>query len=455
MNETTKIAAAVAAILGAGSAFAAGPVPTLSEAAAPNVSLYVAGSSAAKNAVTTALLTNMCGGAANALNITSVSNTNFGAVSCRPGAGTAQGNGALVFTVFYRFEGGSVTGALPIANNLAIATLDLTKTAFITCGTTTCSATVTGTSAANGTTDTFGGAVSDHAINAGILDVEPAALGTAANYPTPYSTTVWGAANPSGVAALPSAILFDQVFGIYVNTNAGVGLRNPLNLSVATVASILHKTVSDWSQVTDTNGLPALTSGSASTPIVLVNREQGSGSRAATDLLIAGDTCQSQGSALKENTNKNFTDYFSTGDVLTALSTNPGGISYATIDNAPKANEVLVNLNGITPTNLAAAAGAYPFWVESTIVSNSGGNAPDATLFTFFTSTLQTIGTAPHLASILANSTVPTGAANVAHVNTSANGDVDSTLGPATIYTNPSIRSKVTCALPTSNATAL
>ncbi len=75
MNETTKIAAAVAAILGAGSAMAAGPVPSLAEAAAPNVSLYLAGSSAAKPAITNALLTNMCGGAANALNVTSVSNT--------------------------------------------------------------------------------------------------------------------------------------------------------------------------------------------------------------------------------------------------------------------------------------------------------------------------------------------------------------------------------------------
>ncbi len=455
MNRNSHIAAAIAAILGtaaAGSALAVGPVPTLAEAAAPDVSLYIAGSSAAKNGVLAALQTNLCGGISNALTITSSPNTNFLAISCRPGTvavPVAGGDGTKVFTIYNRFEGGSVVGALPIANNDPVNQLDLTKTASITCGSTTaCTATVNGTSSANGTTDTFTGAVSTHAVQMGILDVEPAAL-TGNNYPTPYSTAAWGPVNQAGVANLTSGVLFDQVFGIFVNTGTTAGITTPLNLSTQMVAHILTKEITNWSQVTDTNGHQV---SSTSIPIVLVNREQGSGSRAATDLLIAGDVCQAQGSKIAE-ASKTAVDFFSTGDVLNALNTTAGGISYATIDNTLQSNTTLVALNGIAPTNLAAAGGSYPFWVESTYTTNPNA-PPDATLLAYLTSTLQAVGTAPHLKSILAN---PNVGGNTAHIDVASNSNTATGsltgLGSAPIYVNPFSRGKVSCAIPLQTAT--
>jgi len=446
MNRNVHLATAIAAILGSAGAAQAATPPTLAQAAAAAKSIYVGGSSAAKNAVLAAVKVNLCGGVANALTITSTPNTNFGAVSCAPAAGVAGANGTEFFTVYYRFEGGSVTGVLPIANNDAINQLSLTATSFITCAdVNNCTATVTGTSAANGTTDTFGGAVGLHAVQMGISDVEPAAL-TGKNYPTPYSTTAWGPVNPAGVAAVPSSALFDEVYGIFVNTGTTAGISTPLNLSTQMVANILTKKVVNWSQVTDTAGTQV---SSTSIPIVIVNREVGSGSRAATDLLITGDSCQVQGAAIKE-ASATATDYFSTGDVLTALNSQGGGISYASIDNAPQANETLVNLNGDTPSALHAAGGSYPFWVEAVTTSNPN-SVPDAGLSAYLTTTLQTIATAPHLADILAIPGIGS-PANVAHVNVATNGDVATGtltgLGSATIYTNPFTRNKVTCAIP-------
>jgi hypothetical protein len=442
MNRNIQIAAAVAAILGTGTAMAA--PPTLAQAAA-GTALYVAGSSAASKAVLGALQTNMCDGLANALNIVGSPNANFGAVSCAPAAGKFTGaNGTAVFTVYYRFEGGSVTGVLPIANNDAVNQLDLSLTQFITCADANdCTATVNGNSATNGTGDTFTGAVSQKAVQMGISDVEPGAL-IGNNYPSKYSTTAWGPVNQSGVAGVPSAPLFDEVYGIYVNTGTTAGIESPLSLSTQMVANILTKGVTDWSQVTDTAGTPVSTT---SIPIVIVNREAGSGSRAATDLLIAGDVCQAHGSAIAE-ASKNATDYFSTGNVLSALNTQGGGISYATIDNAPQSNETLVALNGVVPTSLAAAGGSYPFWVESVVTTNPN-SVPNAALLGFVTSTLQAIATAPHLPDIMAN---PTVGGNVAHVNAAANGDTATGsltgLGSSKIYVNPFSRGKVTCNIP-------
>src|ERR1700677_4305507 len=242
MNSNVRIAAAVAAILGtaagAHSALAA-TVPTVAQAASAAVTLNIAGSSAAKNAVLGALQVNLCGGSANALTFSSGNtNTNFFAVSCQPAAGVAGANGTDFSTVYYRDEGGSVSGALPIVNGVNINQLDLTNTADITCGSVNaCTPTVTGVSTGNGTTDTFGGAVTKKIVQLGIMDVEPAAL-TGANYPSAYSTAVWGPSNPAGLQNLTAAQLFDEVYGIFVNENSTAFTESPLFLSKETVAQI-------------------------------------------------------------------------------------------------------------------------------------------------------------------------------------------------------------------------
>jgi hypothetical protein len=444
MNRKVTLAAAIAAALGTGAAYAA--QPTLAQIEASTNNIYIAGSSAAKNAILGALVTNVCGGAANTFQFNSSGNTNFFAVSCVPVAAANPAN-AGVYNLFYRDEGGSVVGMLPIVNSKHINQLSLVAGTIGGCAASPCSIAVTGTSATNGVDDSFGpaGTVADAPVDIGVADVEPAAL-TNNNYPTPYSTTVWGPVNNAGLAALTGTQLFGEVYALFVNENSTAFTENPLNLSLQTVQQILTHKIRNWSLVTDTAGNAVA---NASLAITIVNREKGSGSRTATDLLIAGDSCTTGGGVLFDAAGA--TDYFSTSNVLTQASTVPGAITYATIDQV-EANLVQVNLNGVTPSNLAAATGQYPFWVEATYVQNPASTA-DGNVMSFIESTLQTEATAPHLVDVLAIPGVPAAAGNVAHSVVANSVSNVPALGPANIYVNPFTRGGVTCNLPTFVAT--
>ena len=324
MNRNISIAAAIAAVLGTGTAFAqATNPPNLTQAAGAPVKLYISGSSAAQAAVTAAAEVSLCGGILNSLAITGSPNANFLAFSCAPASGTAGADGNTYYTVYYRTEGGSVTGALPIVNNVQLNELDLTN-ANITCSTSTasanlgqsvCTATVSGTSAANGIDDSFSGAITKVFTNLGIMDVEPSAL-VGNNYPTAYLASAWGPNAESTLGSTVGTQLFDQVFGIYVNEKSGTAstifTENPLNLSTETVANILNHKIRNWNLVTDVSGQLVA---NASLPITIVNREQGSGSRTTIDLLVMGDTCDAGSSAISDPSG---VDYFATGDVLNA-----------------------------------------------------------------------------------------------------------------------------------------
>jgi PBP superfamily domain len=459
MNPNTQIATAIAAILGTavGSAAYAQTVTTPTQAAAPTVSLYIAGSSAASKGVLAALETNLCGG--NYLLFESTSNKNFFAVSCEPASGVAGApNATTPYTVWYRDEGGSVVGALPLATGYAPKQLDLT--ALTSCATNPCIPTIIGASTGNGTDDSFSGALTPQAVQFGILDVEPSIFGLATknNYPSGYSNAVWNPTNVSSATILstltnmPTGTLFDEVYGIFVNNasltegGSAVSTSNPLSLSEAMVASILSKSVTNWSLVTDTTGHPVAT---GSVPIVIVNREQGSGSRAATDLLITGDACKAGGKLLSEQLpitksgNPNV-DYFATGDVLAAANTITGAITYATIDQTAS-NLSMVSLNGIAPTNAAAAAGQYDFWVEASYVVSQTATFTglQSSLITFLTTSLQNVGTTPHLVDVLAIPTAANGSSATLTPNTAA-----SALGGAAIYVNPFTRAGTTCSVP-------
>jgi len=453
MNRNSTIAAAVATILGtagvSGAAYALTNPPTLQQAATAGVTLYIAGSSAAKNAVLGALEGDLCGGAANSLIVSSASDTNFFAVSCAPASGVAGSDGGSYFTVYYRDEGGSVSGVLPLANNVPVNQLNLSATG-IPCSGNTCSPTVLGSTETNGTDDSFSGAVTKQYVQLGISDVEPGAL-IGNNYPTAYSTAAWGPVNPSGVAGVTTVPAFGEVYAMFVNTGSAATsgasfTESPLALSQQMVQQIMTKTIKDWSLVTDVNG-KAVTNGSI--PVTIVNRETGSGSRAATDLLIMGDTCQAQGGPIKETKATN-TDYFSTGDVLGAANSVAGAISYATIDQS-KPNLTQVALNGVTPSSLAAATGQYPFWVEAQL-EPTPQSVPTATstLITFLESELAAEKTAPHLADVVV---IPNVAGNTASVTTTSTANtapssLTATLGAATIYVNNFTRAAITCALP-------
>jgi hypothetical protein len=436
MNNLT-IAAAVAVALGAASAAQAAGT-----CAAPDYALYVAGSSAAKPAFQTALANDLFSSES------SYSSTNgdfeafCGPISSTGATKTGLTSGSVAI-IFYRAEGGSVVGALPIVSGNAVKFLDLSGSG---CNVT--NPTTTGSSSANGTTDTWGGCVTSHGVELGVTDLEPSVfLASAKNYPTAYSTSVFGTASPAQLASLASTSipLFQQVFGIFVNTSGinGGSVGQAINLSKETVAQILTGNYSDWSAV------PSATGGavsSSSQTITIKNREAGSGTRTGVSLYFLGAECTTHSISLQDGAASN--DSYATGDVLKAAASVPGAITYASIDNNGKqSNLSMASLSGVTPSNLNAATGQYDFWYEATAIKgntsgNSGGitTAGGSALATFLTGgELQALATAPHAVDI---NVIPGQAGNTAAV------PLTSSAGAQTIYINPFTRSGNSCNIP-------
>jgi hypothetical protein len=452
MNRNLTIAAAVAAALSSGAAFASAPALSDIVAVTQANTINIMGSSAIKNAVLASLENNFCGGAGNYTLITSSgNNSNFTGISCTPASGQASNSG--VYNVFIRYEGGSVTGYLPIVNGVGVKTISGPSL-------TTLTPSINGESTTNGADDSFqisGGVFAEAQPDLGIGDVEAAAL-VNNNYPSAYLPSVWGPTNNSGLFSLKTKPLVDEVYALFVNENSTAFTENPLNLNLQTVQNILLHKVTNWSQVLDANGNAVV---SAPLGITIVNREQGSGSRAATDILIVGDAC---GSASSGNSNTIFNksgaaQYFSTGDVLSAANTVAGAITYATIDNAgAKANLSMVSLSGVAPSNLAAAQGSYPFWVEANFINNAATTGADSAAINNIVTALQGQGTTAALADI---DVIPSIAAangsgtlnGTVHLNPVGTGVVPSGGGTATVYINPYTRIGHTCGTPTDAAT--
>jgi len=457
MNRNITIAAAVAAVLSGGAAYAA--APTLAEITAVPAAntINIMGSSAIKNALLASIQNNFCGGAGNFTNITSSgNNSNFLGVSCTPAANQATNAG--VYNVFVRYEGGSVSGYLPIVNAASIVGTCCKEISGSSL--TTLTPSINGESTTNGTDDSFqitGGSFAEVVPDMGIGDVEAAAL-IGNNYPTAYSSAVWGPTNDAGLFGLGTKGLVDEVYALFVNENSTLFTENPLNLNLQMVNNILQHKVTNWSQVLDANG-NAVTSGTLA--ITIVNREPGSGSRTATDILLVGDGCGSASSPAAIFNKSGAAQYFSTGDVLSAANTVAGAITYATIDNAgSKANLSLVSLNGVAPTNLAAAQGTYPFWVEAQYVNNAGNTGADSAAINNIATALQSFATTAALADI---NVIPalaaangTGTLNTpVHLNPVGNGAVPTGGGTATVYINPYTRSGHTCGYTLDDATVV
>src|SRR5260370_521405 len=297
-----KIAAAVAmAIGGVPAAYAV--APTLANCQNPTDSLFLAGSSAAQKGFLSAVNTDGLGG--NGVTYTP-SNGNFQALGgISSNASLAPIGNAVV--IHYRAEGGSVVGALPIVSGKPIKFLDI-STATTLGG----ALATTGTSATVGTADGWGGALTSHTVEVGITDVEPAQF-VGSNYPSAYSSAVFGTANGTQLAALPKTALIGQVFGLFVNTSGinGGGTGQAIDLSRETAAAILKGTYTDWSQVPTSSGGQVSNVAKA---ITLVNREAGSGSRASTSIYFLNTNCAPTGSTISDPTPA--TDGYATGDVL-------------------------------------------------------------------------------------------------------------------------------------------
>ena len=430
------IVAAVAVAMASG--YATAVVPTLAQAANPTASLVIAGSSAAAAGVNAAIQTNLCGGAANTLIASSKGGSgNFLANSCFTAVAIPNLPANTLVTIYYRTEGGSVVGALPVVSNKAIKRLNL---ADASCGVVgnvaTC--TVNGTTSVTGTTDAWTGAVTADTVQLGVTDVEPAQL-TNADFPSNYSSAAFGTATPAQLKQLTTVRLFDQVFGLLVNKQGQS--FSTVSLTKESAANILLGNLSDWANVPDLLGNPI---SSASSPITRINREPGSGTRTATNIFFLNYQCGSPAS-IPPVTGETLN--FSTGEELTAANNTPGSIAYASIDqilnpaNGTKfPNLVLASLDGVSPTNLAAATGQYGFWFEATLVPETGVTGGSLALSTYLQTNLPKLALAPSIPDVLA---IPGVGGNVATTPLTTRGT-----GTAEIYVNPYSRGGNSCSVP-------
>ena len=116
-----------------------------------------------------------------------------------------------------------------------------------------------------------------------------------------------------------------------------VNPENPVSdLDVETIARIYTGEITNWSQV-----------GGVDAEIVLIGREAGSGTRDGFESITGTeDVCQYR----QEQT--------STGDVITAVSQNPGAIGYASVASVKDTVKAL-NVDGVAPSNETILDGTY------------------------------------------------------------------------------------------------
>ena len=428
-----KIAAAVAvAIAGHTVAEASPSVAACATAGTSGAVLYIAGSSAAQPAFATALAADLFDSTGETT--ISATNGNFkaycGLAKAGNGAGLPTGT---ITTVYYRGEGGSVVGALPLVGaGKPIKFLDITSAPCQNAA-----PVIVGTSKSVGTVDGWAGCVTNHLVEMGVTDLEPTAF-VPPNYPSTYNTAVFGKASEAQLGALTSTPLFQQVFGIYVNTSGinGGSTGQAINLTRETVANILNGNYTDWSAVPSASGGAV---SATSQPITVVNPEAGSGARTGASIYFLGTNCVDSPQTLSDPSPTN--DGYATADVLATAATTPGAITYASIDNSNPALSI-ASLSGVTPSNLAAASGQYDWWFEATAQKGPRMSSTNGTLLYNFLvgGELSALATAPHAVDVLVISNV--GGNNATVPVTS------STVGGNTIYINPFTKGGNSCSIP-------
>ena len=116
-----------------------------------------------------------------------------------------------------------------------------------------------------------------------------------------------------------------------------INLENPVSdLDVETIAKIYTGEITNWSEV-----------GGADAEIVLIGREAGSGTRDGFESITGTeDACQYR------------QELTSTGDVITAVSQNPGAIGYASVASVKDSVKALT-VGGVAPGNETILDGTY------------------------------------------------------------------------------------------------
>lgn len=429
--RNVHIAAAVAVALGVGGTAFAQPTPTQAMQASHNV--FMAGSSAAVNGVLAFIEATVCGNTGYSVFTTptsSVGQPDFRAVSCTAASGEPFSGQTL--TVWYRPEGGSVVGVFPVINNTAIKQLNMTTagcalTSAASAATAAYSCTVVGTTPGNGTDDSFSTGTMAHNVDIGISDLEPGVFGN----PKLGSTKAWaGGGNDdplkaynssftgpdqgvSAVQGLTHQTIFEQVFGFMVNTT---GAASPNDLPKEEIAAIYDNSITDWSLISNGTSSGAVTT--AATPIVVCNREIGSGTRGSTDIFLNGDGCNTPGAiavlkdvagtAIGGSTLTYPADNFATNAEIDCVNRNANSIGYVSIDNFSKfgttaaPNVKAITVSTVAASQINAATGVYSYVFEASLNENASASTDGSTFYNDVKPILQKGATTAKSAQILA-----------------------------------------------------
>jgi hypothetical protein len=392
-----KIAAGVAAILGASSAFGLAP------GTATQLNLTIAGSSAFRDA----FKTEFTGGgycAAGTLDNFVAATANlpdFRAYSCQlaSAAPVPSTDFGKTVTVWYRSEAGSIMGVGPLVKNVNIGRLDISA------------ANCTGASpnwvcpvnGYNTTTDAATSGLTYTKVQLGVSDVEPAAL-TGENWGGQFTYLGADPGAPFVKSNISSKPVIAQVFSV-VLSNAGP-TAGVTNLRRQDITSIFSGAYSDWSQVPNAAGTGVLPAG----PITVCRRDTGSGTQTSASIYFNGYGCSSAFYPFVTSPSGPFgnpvTTNLTTGQVksciTTAAASNIGAIGIAANGNTPT-NGTTISIDGVAPTQTNAALGSYQYYVESTFNTPTLYTVPagEAALATAFTSRLQLNSTAPAGAAIV------------------------------------------------------
>ena len=150
--------------------------------------------------------------------------------------------------------------------------------------------------------------------------------------------------NEEKANGLQETILAYDGIAIVVNPENAVA-----DLDVETIAKIFTGEITNWSEV-----------GGSDTEIVLIGREAGSGTRSGFEELVGvEDLCQYR------------QELTSTGDVITAVASNPGAIGYASVASL-KDTVKAVSVGGVAPTSETVKDGSYAIQRPFVLVTKEG-----------------------------------------------------------------------------------
>ena len=175
----------------------------------------------------------------------------------------------------------------------------------------------------------------------------------------------------TNIAAPITTTLIGQVFSPLVNSGGPAG--GLASLSKTDISSIFTGSYTDWSEVPNAARTGTLAAGA----IKICRRDAGSGSQALASVFFNGATCSNSSNPFKKpdsigpTTGGPTIQNNSTGDMLSCVSNNPNAIGFAVIDTTQAlmtnhgGTVKAIGVDNIPQSKLNAANASYQYWAEA------------------------------------------------------------------------------------------